>query len=107
MIASLVAAAAFTVTVGDVPMLVRVPPFCFVCVVNGFAPAMLGAVTELNVTLNWALAGQVMLMGMVEPVMVPRVAAVQFGAGPTATATLLVVGVVQPLARGLLLESRG
>src|SRR5947209_5745006 len=80
-------------------MFVSVPKFCFVCVVKMFAPVVVGAVTPLKVTLNWAFATQVMLMGTVHgpvPAMVPRVAAVQAGAGPVVTTTLPEVGAVHP-----------
>src|SRR2546426_10014444 len=81
-------------------MFVSVPEFpCFVFVVKVLMPVVAGAVTPLKATVNWALAAQVMLMGMVHgpvPVMVPRVAALQAGAGPVVTTTLLGVGAVHP-----------
>src|SRR2546426_2111508 len=81
-------------------MFVSVPEFpCFVFVVKVLMPVVAGAVTPLKATVNWALAAQVMLMGMVHgpvPVMVPRVAAEQAGAGPVVTTTLLEVGAVHP-----------
>ena len=50
--ATVVVVAATAVTTGEVPILVGVPPLCFVFVVNVFGPAAVGAVTPLKVTVN-------------------------------------------------------